>query len=591
MRRPKRHNKPVLPILFALLAVSLVVTLVGCGPTVEKGKKPSGDWSRGINLGDTIGSIGLVVDSTDQSTHFVWSSAGEEGIYLQYLKLNESAEIIGQQELDFTGSLRYPRLILGENGVMHLLWSSRASASEGWALWYTQLSSAGSTMMEPVRLSGADANVVNYSLASDRHAGALVAWEQGARGEMFLLSIDPAGEIISGPHPFPSPGSSPTMRVDLADHIHLAWLVGNTFYYSQLPLAEPIPLDGTPIADVAIGRGNSLVGPELGLSEGWVYLVWSILNQTGLEAGTAKTEYISFPTGAAQRMHGKPIYITPYEEQPYGDYDGSFNLGRISPPADAPWDSSSYILHPSANDVIPREDLIVALAAQQLMRLDQHLQIVAVVFRAGDFVGYSYGSKTEGISDDPAIYSDDAGDIYLAWREGYSGRNVYFAATAAPIMATLDRLESGDFIGAVLQGSIEGFVSIALTPIIGFGWMLPGLIILGIWKLFRENESLTDWASWIPLIIAIILYEFAKFITLPAIFSYVPFSAWMAIPLWMEPILKYGVPVLFFMIAVAVAVWVQKRVRISTLLFYVAFTLTDALLTLAIYGVNFLGVF
>jgi len=403
MRRPKRHTKPVLPMLFALLAVSLVVTLVGCGPTVEKGKKPSEDWSRGINLGDTIGSIGLLVDSTDQSTHFVWSSAGEDGIYLQYLKLNETAEIIGQQELDFPGSLRYPRLILGENGVMHLLWSSRTSASEGWALWYTQLSSAGSTMMEPVRLSGAEANVVNYSLASDRHAGALVAWEQGARGEMFLLNIDPAGEIISGPHPFPSSGSSPTMRVDLADQIHLAWLAGNTFYYSQLPVAEPIPLDGTPVADVAIGSGNSLVGPELGLSEGWVYLLWSILNQTGLEAGTAKTEYISFPTGAAQRMHGKPIYITPYEEQPYGGYDGSYNLGRISPPADVPWDSSSYVLHPSANDVIPTEDLIVALAAQQLMRLDQHLQIVAAVFRAGDFVGYSYGSKTEGISDDTAM--------------------------------------------------------------------------------------------------------------------------------------------------------------------------------------------
>ena len=591
MRRPRQHAKPVLPILFALLAVSLVVTMAGCGPTVEKGKKPSEDWSRSINLGDTIGSIGLVLDSSDQSTNMVWPSDGEEGIYLQYLKLNENAEIIGQQELDFPGSLRYPRLILGENGVMHLLWSSRTSASEGWALWYTQLSSAGSPLMEPVRLSGADANVVNYSLASDRHAGALIAWEQGARGEMFLLRIDPAGEIISGPHPFPSPGSSPTMRVDLADHIHLAWLVDNTFYYSQLPLAEPIPLAGTSVADVAIGSGNSLVGPELGLSEGWVYLIWSILNQTGLEAGTAKTEYISFPTGAAQRMHGKPVYITPYEDQPYGGYDGSYNLGRISPPAGAPWDSSGYILHPNANDVIPTEDLIVALAAQQLMRLDQHLQIVAAVFRAGDFVGYSYGSKTEGISDDPAIYSDDAGDIYLAWREGYSGRNVYFAATAAPVMATLDRLGSGDYIGAVLQGSIEGFVSIALTPIVGFGWMLPGLIILGIWKLVRENESLTDWASWIPLIIAIILYEFAKFITLPAIFSYVPFSAWMAIPLWMEPILKYGMPVLIFVIAVAVAVWVQKRVRPSTLLFYIAFTLTDALLTLAIYGVNFLGVF
>lgn len=591
MSRTKHIAKRILPIMFVLLVINLAITLAGCGPTVEKGKKPSENWSRSINLGDTVGSIGLVVDSTDQSTHIVWPSAGEEGTYLQYIKLNENAEIIGQQELNFPGSLRFPRLILGENGVMHLLWSSRSSADEGWALWYSPLSDGGSTSMEPVRLSETDANVVNYSLASDRHGGALVAWEQGARGEMFLLRIDAAGELISGPHPFPKPGSSPTMRVDLADQIHLAWLDGNTFFYSQLPLTEPIPGAGMPVTDVAIGSGNSLVGPELGLSDGWVYLIWSILNQTGLEAGTAKTGYISFPIGAAQRMNGKPIYITPDEDQPAGGYDGNYNLLQLSSPAEEPWDSSNFILHPNANDSIPTGDLIVALAIQQLMRLDQHLQIVIAIFREGDFIGYSYGSKTEGISDDPVIFNDEDGDIYLAWREGNSGREVYFAATAAPMMATLDRLGVGDYIGAILQGSIEGFVSIALTPVIGFGWMLPGLIVLGLWKLFRENESLTDWASWIPLIIAIILYELVKFVTLPTIITYVPFSAWLAIPLWLEPILKYGVPVLIFMISVGVAVWVQIRVRTSTTLFYVAFTITDALLTLAIYGVNFLGVF
>jgi hypothetical protein len=381
------------------------------------------------------------------------------------------------------------------------------------------------------------------------------------------------------------------MRVDLADQIHLAWLEGNTFNYLQLPVSEPIPGDGIPVTDVVFGSGNSLFGPELGLSEGWVYLVWSILNQTGLEAGTAKTEYVSFPIGAAQRMNGKPVLITPDEAQPYQVYSGNFNLLQLSPAPEAPWDSSSFILHPIANDAIPTKDFVVALAAQQLMRLDQHLQIAVAVFREGEFVGYSYGSKTEGISDNPVIYSDDAGDIYLAWREGYGGRNVYFAATAAPVMATLDRLGAGDYIGAILQGSIEGFVSIALTPVIGFGWMLPGLIILGLWKLVRENESLTDWVSWFPLIIAITFYELVKYITLPTIVTYVPFSAWLAIPLWLEPILKYGVPILIFAIAVGVAVWVQVRVRTSTLLFYVAFTITDALLTLAIYGVNFLGVF
>jgi hypothetical protein len=591
MSRSKHNSKAIRPIVLALLVICLTIILGACGPTVEKGKKPSENWSRSINLGDTIGSVGMVVDSTDHTTHMVWPSDGQDGIFLQYLKLDSNAEIIEQQELNFPGSLRFPGLIIGEDGNLHLLWSSRSSAKEGWALWYTQLSNAGSTTMTPVRLSALETSVVNYSLASDRHGGLLAVWEQDARGEMVLVRIDSAGRIIAGPYAFPNPGSSPTMQVDADDQIHLAWLEGSTFYYSQLPLTDPKPGDGIPVTDVVYGSGNSLFGPELGLSEGWVYLVWSILNQTGMEAGTAKTEFISFPFGAARRINGKPINITPDEEQPAEDYDGSYNLLQLSPGAENAWESSSFILHPNANDAIPEGDLVVALAAQQLLRLDQHLQIVAAVFRRGDFIGYSYGSKTEGISDAPVIVSDDAGDIYLAWREGYGGRSIYFAATAAPFMVTLDRLESGDYIGAVLQGSIEGLVSIALTPVIGFGWMLPGLLVLGLWKLIRENESLTDWASWIPLIIAIALYEFIKFITLPTIFTYVPFSAWLAIPLWLEPILKFGMPVLIFLISVGVAVWVQVRVRRSTILFYVAFTITDALITLGIYGVNFLGVF
>jgi len=126
---------------------------------------------------------------------------------------------------------------------------------------------------------------------------------------------------------------------------------------------------------------------------------------------------------------------------------------------------------------------------------------------------------------------------------------------------------------------------------LGFGWLLPGLIVIGIWKLFKDEESVTQPSSWPVLIIAVIIYYSIKIVTLPTITTYVPFSAWIYIPADWELALRIGVPLTIFGISLFVAQKVSVKYSDSAVLFYVVLALTDALFTLAIYGVNFLGVF
>jgi hypothetical protein len=101
--------------------------------------------------------------------------------------------------------------------------------------------------------------------------------------------------------------------------------------------------------------------------------------------------------------------------------------------------------------------------------------------------------------------------------------------------------------------------------------------------------EVTEPSAWIPLSISIILYYAVKLITLPTILNYVPFSAWINIPTKIQPLLRYGIPLLIIGLAFLVANKLRRRYNNSVPVFYISFVLIDALLTLVIYGVNFLG--
>jgi hypothetical protein len=93
------------------------------------------------------------------------------------------------------------------------------------------------------------------------------------------------------------------------------------------------------------------------------------------------------------------------------------------------------------------------------------------------------------------------------------------------------------------------------------------------------------------LVIAILLYQVTKLLFLPTIQTYTPFSAWLDLPRSWSTALRVMVPLLIFGVAWLAAEWVRRSRTASTLAYFFVVAAVDAILTLVVYGVNYLGVF
>jgi hypothetical protein len=173
--------------------------------------------------------------------------------------------------------------------------------------------------------------------------------------------------------------------------------------------------------------------------------------------------------------------------------------------------------------------MIVAVSASQIFRLDSHVQIMMGIFEEGVYQGYTVGTRTNEISQNPSISLDAGGNLHLIWREGFSGRRVFYATTAPAAKVELDRVALGDFSNLLLSGGLEAITGILLFPF-AFPWMAIGLVMMIILRLARNDEDVTQRLSQFLLVLALVSYQISKLLFLPDILIYVPFSAWLDLP-------------------------------------------------------------
>lgn len=575
-------------LLFTVLLASL---LAACSSGQERSLKPSPDWSRGVKIGtNLVGTIGLVVEEQGGNIHLVWPAQGEDGVLFHYVQINRETAITAEHDLDLDSTrLRTPRLLPAGAGRLHLFYGNRTAGGGDWGLWYTQLDAAtGEIASAPFQISTEDVNVSDYTPAPDGQGGAVVLFARDGQGDVFGARLGPSGELLQEQTLLAEGGRAPTVRVGQDQTFHVAWLQENDVVYSSMAAGELTRMEGVSLTNLRSGTGLSILGPELGLDHTHVYVFWSQLFQSGTEAGTAATEYISFPLGAARPSNSVYVGVMPVEEPPLKPYDGFFNLTQLVP-APEKVQSSEFVYQPSPI-YTDRAELAIALIANQQVRRDIFDQPVVSIFADGIYQGYLNAGKTISLSKDPILIADAEGELYMAWREGAAGQHVYFATTLAEMRELWDQVTFLDVLNAALLGGLEGAATMLCFPIAGIGWMLPGLLLLGGWKLAREQEDLSQASSWILLTIAFLVYQFIKLLTIPALVSYIPFSAWVEIPPDWETALRIGVPLVIFGISVGVAEFVRRRRTQSTLVYYIVLTVVDGLLTLGIYGVTFLGV-
>ncbi len=573
---------------FLLFVVSL--SLAACGLEQQaRGKKASPDWSRAMPLeGMPSGRLDMLYAEND--LRLVWPEAGGDRTRVRYTRLDFPAEVGETHLLDVGPEMpRYLRLVALPEGRAALLWAARLPGTDPWGLRLLLLDSGGQPLGEPLLLVPPERGVIRFDAAALPEGEILLVWHQSFPEGIFVARWNSGDGALSPPVQVSQAGEAPAVQVERSGRAHLAWRSGQDVWYTPLSsggLSAEAPLV---VAHTPAGTGTSVSPVALGVCKGRIYLFWSVLSRSGMEAGTGYTAYVSFP--AAQPAAGAPqrILLSPAEEAVYQPAALWKGITVLAPPV--PQNAASdFILSPA----VPRgeEDVMaLAVSARQAYRLDAHQQIAVALLQEGTVAGYAFVTRSPLLSDEPHIALDAEGYFHLLWREGAFGQRVFYATNEPQGRALLDSLTSADFANAFLEGGLESLAGILLLPIIGFGWLLPGLIVLGLWKLFRDDESIRDRASRGALLAALALYQAVKWISLPAMAVYVPFSAWLDMPpAWHLP-LQIGTPLLTLGAGIMAARRVAARRNPSTVLFYLVTGLVDALLTLAVYGVILLGVY
>ena len=96
----------------------------------------------------------------------------------------------------------------------------------------------------------------------------------------------------------------------------------------------------------------------------------------------------------------------------------------------------------------------------------------------------------------------------------------------------------------------------------------------------------------VSMFLAGAVYWLVKLLTIPAIQTYVPFSAWVpGLPVWLQTPLQIGIPILTTLLGIFAAwYFTYRRNSESILNFLFIFAAVDGLLTMAVYGFQFYNV-
>lgn len=568
---------------------SLLIFLTACNGQPARGKKASSDWSRALPLeGVPVGGMDATLNQG--VINIVWPEKIDNRFQVRFTRLEIATQTLTPHLLNLgDAALRYVRLLPRPAGGYLLLWSSRQPGTSPWGLQAALLDAEGTLDGTPVVLVPPAAGVTNFDAALLPSGELLLVWKQSAPAGLYVARWRPEENTPLQVNLISEGGDKPTLQVGEDGQIFLAWQEHDRLLFAALAPENSTPLTPLEVARLPQGTGVSVSRPVLGLTSDQVYILWSVLNRSGLEAGTGRIEYLSFPRTAPAAVPAQRLNISPAEEPRYQAVTLWPGITQLAPPANPAY-SSDFILEPAVAS--GRGDVLgITLTARQAYRLDAHVQIVVAFLQEGTLKGYAWVTHSEQLAQEPHILTDGQGFLHLLWREGAFGQRVFYATNEPQVRAALDALTATDFVNAFLEGGMESLVGILFMPIIGFGWLLPGLAVVGIWKLIRDDERISHWPSVVVLVIALGIYQAVKWISLPSMINYVPFSAWLDVPTAWQTFLQIAVPLLTFGVSIGAAWRVAQRKNPSVVLFYLVTGLLDAVMTLAIYGVIFLGVY
>ena len=575
----------------------LMLALTACAGQPQRLWLKAPGWSRAQLVDNTrVGDQVPVAFDDAGHIYFFLVSAGHDGPRVRAVALDGWADVIWDrtfQEIELTRP-RKPH-ILWDGEALQLFWLSDR------ALYHVQADMAtGSLRGRPTRLSG-PTMVDDYDVARDA-AGSIAAWYAGPRDNPGLYAL-PSGDLTGEAFLVDAEGMRPDVQYDDAGTLHAIWAhyppgAGDkSFFYAAYPAGLYRAHQQTMVATPhAIGT-TVLEGPRLGLDEQNVYVFWTRIFYSGSDAGTARAEYVYYPKGQpalvspAHTLSVPYAYDIPYEAIQAGD----LRAGARVPLGSEFRGGGTYITEITANPASAQELVITFHARLAYLMQKQQSQVSAVFFQDGVPTGYQLLSFSPASSTHPAIFSDEAGRLYLTWLEKgeLPGWVVYFASTAPDMREALSGVTPDD-AGRLSAETLFGLLAGAALLPVALTWIVPSMIAFGVTGRLRGVEArLTSAGTLVSLALALIVLWGVKLAVLPGILEYVPLSVWLpVIPARLAFAMRFGTPALIAALALLIAWNYAYRREESTVFgFWVIYTVVDAILTMAVYGVLVYGAF
>jgi hypothetical protein len=588
-----------------LLLLVLVLFLAGCTTYTERTWLNAPGWRRAIQIGTTSIPDRAPAAVSDDGTIYVLM-IDEASSRPHVVALNRQAEVIWERFLDVQLNRPDQPRILWDGAQLRLFWLDAGT------LFTAALDEAGEVADAPRSLSG-DLVAEGYDVAQD-NSGAVAAWFGGSRNEPGIYAFA-AGQLEGDPLLMDEEGITPHLEFDAEGNLHAVWIhypPGSSetiVYYGDYADGEANAGAGAELTSMRVGITSVLEGPSFAVEDELGYLFWSIEVRTGPAAGTAETNYITFPLGAPEQVTGQEQLYVP------ADYDLTYE-----PAPEAPLNAGDRVLLGSGQamqggqavpmqletdsmyvaDAVAQEgELVVAARSNVAYELrKQAAQATLLYLDDGEPVSYQLLSFTRTGTVAPAVSRDSDGYLYTTWLERgeEGGFLVYFSSSAPDIRQALSDIQAED-VGQMTVETIFGMLAgAALSPFTAILWMLAPLAVLGVTGFLRRNGNggrKVSAGTIISLVLALIVYWMAKTLTIPGLQEYVPFSAWIPIiPQWLELPLRWGVPLFIALIALATA-WhfTYRRNNQSVLYFMFIYAAADSLLTMAVYGSIIYGFF
>lgn len=569
-----------------LLLALLTTVLAACsGGLPEKVWLEAPGWSRGVTVGTTRSGdrVPMAIDSSNQ----LW-------LLLLHQGDSDAAELVGVGESGRINRQAFPDLIPPTAADPDLTWSEDGlviSWTQSDILFAAVVSQNGQVIRPPEQLSG-HRPVEHYSVVP-RPSGEITFWFSGDKDHPGIYAATMGSS--AGPQSIDTSGINPTVLLDAFGQLHVVWIEMQASEGQAAILHwNEADQEALLLAQPNIKSSDVFEGPFFAMEDGMGYLFYVISIRTGLRAGDVDAMVVSFTLGDPANA-GEPRRLT----VPGGyalDYEITAEDGLLlGPRAPVPPEGhgtaqlTQFALPGSIGPEVP-----VGLRARVDFLMNQNQgQIGLLVMDGGQPTGYQLLTFTSGNSIRPNLALDDAGHAYMTWKETSDAEEltVYLAGTRPDWIDSFASITQDDAERMVLQ-SIFGMASgIILTPMVLL-WLIAPVIIIMVTSFFRGAEE--DWKhplTWGPILLGVIAYWFVKRSMLPAIFEYVPFSAWVPIiPAWLAPVLRMGLPLAGSLLAL----WIAYRAtygqdRNSPTFFILIFGATDGIISMMLYGGLFLG--